>query len=158
MLVLSREQLVSVIEFFGSLLQCHAFNMAFNPRIIVSHTNCTLSLHHLNGLSDCSFSSFSFYAELIVNRLSNPRCLQFCVRHLVLRVVDLNDVTCAIFEPKNQTSFTVLDCEVVFSDYVLHGLTAVTTAAVHAYVAFIATTLRTLLAREKIVANDEHLQ
>ena len=130
--------------------------MAFNPRVIVSHTNCTLSLHHLNGLRDCSFSPFSFYAELIVDRLSNPRCLQFCVRHLVLRVVDLNDVTCAIFEPKNQTSFTVLDCEVVFSDNVLHGLTTVEAiAAVHANVAFIATTL---LAREKIVANDEHLQ
>ena len=145
MLVLSREQPVSVIEFFGSLLQCHAFNMTLDPRVIVSHTNCTLSLHHLNGLGDCSFSSFSFYAELIIDRLSNPCGLQFSVRHLMLRVINLNDVTGTIFESKNKTRFTVLDCEVIFSDNVLQALTGVTTATVHAHIAFIATAF---LARE----------
>ena len=114
--------------------------MAFNPRVIVAHTNCALPLHHLNGLRDRSFSSLSFYAELIIYRLGNPCRLQFGVRHLVLRVIDLNDVTGTILESQNKTRFAVLDCEVLFSDYVLHALTATATAAVHAYVAFIAAT------------------
>ena len=126
--------------------------MAFYPRVVVALTDSTLSLHHLYRLRYCSFPPFPLNAKLIIDWLGYPCRLQFSMSHFMLRVVDLYDVTGTIFESKNKTRFSVFNCEVFFSDYVLHSCWAATT--IHARIA----TFVTFSVWKEIVADYEHLQ
>ena len=128
-LILSSEHFMPLIKVLGCLLKSHGLYIPANLEIEVTHADCTLSEHHVNGLSNCAIA---LIFKLRINRKGNLSLSKFNLVDDMLLVIEFDNVAGTILEPESQARFAlIVDGEVLFCNYVshvTHRLVAHTTA------------------------------